>query len=181
LQVVGYTRRDGENILVAQNGIVRYNLSGVRQARLITAASSGFLSALSSAGGLTEVVNNGSGLELISNAGGVIRPLPVPGVQEHTCEPTRWWDSADVLVSCAPTDATAGQLWIVPVSGAAPTVLTPARTGSGPDRADVDAWQFPAGLYLEGVGSGALSIIGKQAADGTVQEVSVPGSSGGMW
>jgi TolB protein len=118
-QVVGYTRLDGENILVAQNGIVRYNLSGVPQKHLITAPNSGFLSALSSADGLTEVVNNGSGLELISNAGGVIRPLPVPGAQEYTCEPTRWWDSADVLVSCTPNGMMTEQLWVVPVSGSA--------------------------------------------------------------
>lgn len=178
-QVQGYTRPDGENILVAQNGIVRYSLSGAPQARLIQAVNSGFLSALSSANGLTEVVNDGSGLELISNAGGVIRPLPVPGAQQYTCEPTRWWNSADVLVNCTPNGMMTEQLWVVPVSGATPTVLTPARTASGPDRADRDAWQLPGGLYLEAVGSCASMIIGKQVADGTVQEVAVPGSSGG--
>jgi hypothetical protein len=178
-QVMGYTRPDGENILVAQNGIVRYSLSGVLQAQLIEAGSGPFLTALSSANGPTEVVNNGSGLELISNAGGVIRPLPVPGAQEYTCEPMRWWSATDVLVSCNPSDTMTEQLWIVPVSGAAPTVLTPARTAGGPDHADRDAWQFPTGLYLEAVGSCPPMIIGKQAANGTVQDVSVPGSSSG--
>jgi hypothetical protein len=177
-QVLGYTRPDGENILVAQNGIARFNLSGVLQAHLIEANDSPFLSALSSSDGLTEVVNNGAGLELISNAGGVIRPLHVPGVMEYTCEPTRWWNSADVLVSCTPNGTMTEQLWIVPVSGAALTVLTPARSASGPDHADRGAWQFPTGLYLNAVGSCAAMIIGKQLADGTVQEVSVPGSSG---
>jgi len=178
-QVVGYTRPDGKNILVAQNGIVRYSLSGVLQAHLIQAVNSGFLLALSSADGLTEVVNNGSGLALISNAGGVIRPLPVPGMQQYTCEPARWWNAADVLVSCTPNGMMTEQLWIVPVSGAAPTVLTPVRTVSGPDRADQDAWQFPTGTYVEAVGSCATTIIGKQLNDGTVQQLSVPGSSGG--
>jgi hypothetical protein len=124
-------------------------------------------------------VNLGSGLELVSNAGGLIRPLLVPGLEAYTCEPMRWWNSPDVLVSCSPGGMVGGQLWIVPVSGATPTVLTPARSGSGPDYSDFDAWQFPTGLYLQSIGFCAQYIIGKQAADGTVQEISVRGSSGG--
>jgi hypothetical protein len=174
--VLGYTRPDGENILVAQNGVVRYSLTGVFQARL--SDGTGGVSAVSSPDGLTEVVNGSTGVALVSNAGGVVRVLPVPGTDATTggCNPERWWNAADVLVACTPTGAIGPQLWLVPVSGAAPTALTPVRT-SGPDFGDVDAWQLPTGLYLQAEPGCGPPFIARQPADSAAQVVAVPGGA----
>jgi hypothetical protein len=176
-QVLGYTRPDGENILVAQNGILRYNLSGVLQARLGEVYPNGYDEAVSSADGLTEVVSGGPGVELVSNAGSLIRSLPVPGASVDACEPVRWWNSADVLVSCIPSQVPAMQLWLVPVSGAAPARLTLTHAADGPDQGDLDAWQFPTGLYLQASTGCGPPFIGQQSAGGGVQMVSVGGNS----
>lgn len=176
-QVLGYTHPDGENILVAQDGVVRYSLTGVLQARL--SAGTELASAVSSPDGLTEVVNAGTGVELVSNAGGVVRFLPVPGTDSTMggCTPERWWNAADVLVACTPSGAIGPQLWLVPVSGDAPTALTPVRTAP-PDFGDEDAWQLPAGLYLEAETGCGPPFIAEQLAGGGVQ--AVPGGSGSV-
>jgi len=172
--VLGYTRPDGENILVAQNGVVRYSLTGVLQTRLSDDTEGG--SAVSSPDGLTEVVNGSTGVALVSNAGGVVRFLPVPGTDAATggCNPERWWNAADVLVACMPTGAIGPQLWLVPVSGAAPTALTPVRTGE-PDFGDVDAWPLPTGLYLQAEPGCGPPFIALQPAGGAAQVVVVRG------
>jgi hypothetical protein len=173
--VLGYTRPDGDNILVDdQDGLARYNLSGVLQQRLVTGSQ--YDSAISSPDGVTEVVNGSQGLELVSNTGGVIRQLPVPG--GRGCAPVRWWNATTVLATCTPASpAYAPQVWLVPVTGARGTALTPVRT-SGPDLGDLDAWELPGGLYVQALGACGTQFIGQQSATGTVQQVSVPGSSG---
>ena len=179
---LSYTEPDGDNILVANHGIARYSLAGTIQARLISGSE--YNSVLSSASGLTEVVNGNTGVELVSNAGGLIRRLPVPGASAKLggCLPVRWWSSAVALVSCtANTVIFAPRLWLVPVSGAAPTAptaLTRLRNGRGPDYGDLDAWRLPSGLYLEALGACGTRFIGKQAANGTVHVINVRGSSG---
>jgi hypothetical protein len=104
-QVLGYTSPDGENILVQQDGVVRYNLTGVLQTRLSNGPEDA--SAVSSPDGLTEVVSAYSGVELVSNAGGVVRFLPIPGTDGTLggCTPERWWNAADILVACTPSGA----------------------------------------------------------------------------
>jgi hypothetical protein len=130
--VLGYTRPDGDNILVAQNGIARYSLTGVFQASLSQAGPNE--SVVSSLNGLTEIVGGGAGVELVSNASGVVRSLPVPGTDsnEGGCQPVRWWNASDVLVFCMPSPGpsmfSAARLWLVPVSGAPPTGVTPQRS-----------------------------------------------------
>jgi TolB protein len=179
-QALGYTRPDGENILVAQDGIARYSLTGVFQARLSQAGSE-YQSAVSSLDGLTEVLSGGTGVELVSNAGGMIRWLPVPGAAGNagSCMPVRWWNPSDVLVSCIASQVSEEQLWLVPVSGAAPTALTPPRSPYGPDFGDVDAWQLPTGLYLQAQAGCGPPFIATQSASGAVQAVTVPGASSG--
>ena len=151
--VLGYTRPDGDNILVAQNGIARYSLTGVFQASLSQGGPNE--SVVSSLNGLTEIVGGGTGVELVSNAGGVVRSLPVPGTDsnEGGCQPVRWWNASDLLVFCMPSPGpsmfSAARLWLVPVSGAPPTALTPQRTMGSPDYGDVDAWQLSRGLYVQ--------------------------------
>ncbi|MGB6453559.1 MAG: hypothetical protein WBH47_03625 [Streptosporangiaceae bacterium] len=178
-QVLGYTRPDGENILVAEDGIVRYSLTGVFQARLSQGGA--YESVVSSLDGLTEVVSGGTGVQVVSNAGGMVRSLPVPGTDATLggCLPERWWDAADVLVACTSAGAIGPRLWVVPVSGAPPAALTPARTAGSPDFGDVDAWQLPTGLYLQAEAGCGPPFIAQQEADGTVQAVTLPGTSAG--
>jgi hypothetical protein len=176
---LSYTEPNGENILIANHGIARYSLAGTIQARLISGSE--YNSVLSSASGLTEVVNGNTGVELVSNAGGLIRRLPVPGASAKLggCLPVRWWSSGVALVSCtANTVIFAPRLWLVPVSGAAPAALTRLRNGHGPDYGDLDAWRLPSGLYVEALGGCGTRFIGKQAANGTVRVINVRGSSG---
>lgn len=176
-QVLGYTSPDGENILVQQDGVVRYNLSGVLQTRLSNGPQDA--SAVSSPDGLTEVVSAGPGVDLVSNAGGVVRFLPVPGSDATLggCTPERWWNAVDILVACTPSGAIGPQAWLVPVSGATPTALTPPRTGS-PDFGDMDAWQLPTGLYVEAETGCGPPFIAEQLAGGAVQ--AVPGGSASL-
>jgi hypothetical protein len=173
-QVLGYTRPDGENILVQQDGVVRYSLTGVLQTRLSDGPQDAW--EVSSPDGLTEVVSAGTGVELVSNAGGVVRFLPVPGSDATMggCTPQRWWNAADIVVACTPSGAMGPQVWLVPISGAAPTALTPAAT-SAPDFGDMDAWQLPSGLYVEAETGCGPPFIAKQLAGGAVQ--AVPGGS----
>jgi hypothetical protein len=175
-QVLGYTRPDGENILVQQDGVARYDLTGVLQVRLSTGPEDA--TAVSAPDGLTEVVSAGTGVELVSNAGSMIRFLPVPGTDATTggCTPERWWNAADMLVACTPSGAIGPQLWLVPVSGATPTPLTPVRTAP-PDFGDVDAWQLPTGLYLEAEAGCGPPFLAKQPADAAAQVVAVPGGA----
>ena len=120
-------------------------------------------------------------MELVSDAGGLIRRLPVPGAAARFggCLPVRWWALGVVMVSCVPSTASAGpRLWLVPVSGAAPAALTPPRTGGGPDYGDLDAWQLSSGLYVQALGACGTRFIGKQGTNGAVKQIAVPGSSG---
>jgi TolB protein len=173
--VLGYTRPDGENILVADNeGIARYNLAGVLQQSLVT--STKYTSAISSPDGLTEVVTGNGGLDVVSNSGGIIRQLPVPGA--HSCSPVRWRDATTVLATCYSSTVAGPQMWLVPLSNAGASALTHAPDGNGPDLGDIDAWQFPSGLYVQALGGCATTFIGLQSASGTVAAVSVPGSEG---
>lgn len=174
--VLGYTRPDGDNILVAQNGIARYTVTGVFQARLSRGGPNE--SVVSSLNGLTEIVGGGAGVELVSNAGGVVQPLPVPGsdASDGGCRPVRWWNAADVLVTCmpypGPNMVSAARLWLVPVSGAAPTALTPQRPVDSPDYGDVDAWQLSTGLYLQAEAGCGPPFIARELSGNAVQAVS---------
>ncbi|HYK67120.1 MAG TPA: hypothetical protein VEV45_04180 [Streptosporangiaceae bacterium] len=174
--VLGYTRPDGDNILVTQNGIARYSLSGAFQARLSQGGAND--SAVSSLDGLTEVVSGAGGVELVRNAGGLVRRLPVPGTagSDGACRPMRWWTAADVLVSCVPNTGpsmvAAARLWLVPVSGAAPTALTPQRPAGSADFGDVDAWQLPTGLYLQAEAGCGPPFIAKELSGTAVQAIS---------
>jgi hypothetical protein len=174
--VLGYSHPDGVNVLATHDGIARYNLNGKLQAQLIKGNK--YDEAISAPNGKTEVVNGTTGVDLVSNTGGIIRSLSVPGVSRNSCTPVRWWNASVVLVSCLPRSSPAAQLWLVPVSGAAPTALTPVRNGKGPDLGDLDAWKFRSGLYLQAAGPCGNQFIGKQSASGKVTEINVPGSGG---
>lgn len=176
--IIGYTDPLGASILAGDDGIVRFSLTGKLQDRLIKGAN--YVSALSAPNGLSYVVNGAAGVELVSNGGGIIRRLPVPGTDTKSgagCSPVRWWNSSTALVMCVPA-AAGPRLWLVPVSGAAPKALTALRNGTGPDLGDVDAWRVSGALYVQALGACGVQFIGKQAADGKVETVTVPGSPG---
>ncbi len=190
VNAVGYTRPDGLSILAEKgalgvgNGTItlqRYSLTGKLQKSL---AGVNGLDDLAGIGGLPPAPYNSAGtelsagtangLEMISNAGGVVRKVRVPGASEG-CTAVRWWSNSTVLASCS--TATAGQrMWLVPAGGAKPTALTPLRTGNGFDFGDFNAWQLSSGLYVDGFGACGSLVIGRQPAHGKEQQVNVPGA-----
>jgi hypothetical protein len=176
---IGYTRPDGDNVL-AQDGFAsdlksklslqRYNLQGARQKTL---ASVQFLGGVAyQPAGATLAAGWVNGVELISNAGGVLRKLPVPG-EKDGCNAVRWWTADTILASCISSHFNP-QLWLVPASGAKPTALTPVRT-TGPDLGDFNAWQLSSGLYLDALGPCGVVDIAKAGAHGSVKIIDVPG------
>ncbi len=187
---VGYTRPDGLNILAEKgalgNGnssitLQRYSLTGTLQIALATVKGLDLLAGITgippapyNSGGTKLAAGTTNGLELISNAGGVSRKLPVPGVK-FGCDAVRWWSMRTILASCSVGNEPGPQLWLVPASGAKPTALTPRRTG-GFDLGDFNAWQLSSGLYVDGFGACGTLVIGRQPAHGKEQQVSVPGA-----
>jgi len=171
---VGYTLPSGAQILGGtQSGqsttIARYTQSGALVKALVTSGQG--LGASYSPDGAKLAVPALGGLLLVSNAGGVLRKLPVAGAGARTlCEPVRWWNATTVLASC-------GRLWLVPASGARPSALTPVRNPAKPpnDYGDLDAWQLPSGLYLQSAGACGTLELNRQAANGSITKVTVPG------
>jgi hypothetical protein len=174
---IGYTSPDGKNILAIDDGLVRYNVRGTFQARLTKGDEHDV--ALSAPNGISYVVSSGTGVDLVSNRGRLMRSLPVPGTDAKLggCTPVRWWTPSTALVTCTPK-SDAVRLWLVPVSGAAPRPLQ--RHLKKPDLGYLDAWRLQSGLYvLAGCGScqaAFLAYIAKLAANGAVKPLDVPGN-----
>jgi hypothetical protein len=182
---LGYTLPTGQQILgetdnasgnpKANITVARYTQAGKLVKALVT--EKGYsISALYSPNGVELAVSAANGLLLVSNAGGVLRKLPVPGVAAPLgCTPVRWWNASTILASCFPKNSGAPQLWLVPASGAKPSALTPVRK-AGTDDGDIDAWQLSSGLYLQSLGPCGTLEINKQAKNGSITEVTVPGA-----
>jgi TolB protein len=181
-QAIAYTRPTGQNILGFQlvgNSVrlARFSLTGQLLKVLGTGAYPYYANAMYSPDGTMLAVSDPRGLVLVSNAGGVIRHLPVPGVAASGCAPIRWWNSTTMLATCDAKGAMASRAWLVPVNGARPAALTPQRTASA-DRGDFDAWQLPSGLYLQAYGPNGTTQIFRQAANGSITQVTVPQTTG---
>jgi len=177
---IGYTTPHGLNIVAGQpagsgTSLARYSLSG-RLARPLGYSADGQV--LYTPSGTEFVTGTSYGLKLASNNGALIRKLSVPGTSTNTCNPARWWNSGTVLASCAPPNSAIPQLWLVPVSGARPTALTPRRSASSGDLGDLDAWQLPGGLYLQAAGPCGVLQIFRQARGGAITLVPVPHTTG---
>jgi hypothetical protein len=175
--VIGYSRPGGLNLLGwRQTGsrfrLARYSLTGSLAKVLVT--GSGASSGVYSDNGTTLAVGAGRGLQLVSNAGGVIRTLPASGT---ACIPSRWWNSDTILASCAGASARP-RLWLVPASGGKSRVLTPQRGSRSPDFGDIGAWRLPSGLYLQAIGPCGTLQIFRQKADGSITLVTIPHTSG---
>jgi hypothetical protein len=194
VNAVGYTRPDGLNILAEKGALgvgggtitlQRYSLTGKLQKSLAgvkglddLAGIGGLPPAPYNSAGTELAAGTANGLELISNAGGVIRKVRVPGASEG-CTAVRWWSKTTVLASCS--TASAGQrMWLVPASRAKPTALTPLRTGSGFDFGDFNAWQLSSGLYVDGYGACGSLVIGRQPAHGKEKQVNVRGAASAL-
>jgi hypothetical protein len=186
----GFTRPDGTNIIAVARipktsgppstsgtlKLQRYSLTGQLQATLtshvigrgqpVGTNCQQYCGAVGSPDGTSVVWTDGGSLQLIANAGGLVRDLPVPGEgagQKPACAPIRWSDAQTVLADC--TGPSGRRLWLVPASGATPTALTPklaaAAPGVGPA---ADAWQVSGTVYVDQVVDSSCT----QAASGPV-------------
>jgi hypothetical protein len=106
-QPMGYTLPGGQTILgvteASRGGlpatVARYSLAG-KLLRVLTRGVNEN-TAVYTANGAALAVSGSKGLELVSNAGGVIRSLPVPGTDAPLgCTPSRWWNATTVLAQC---------------------------------------------------------------------------------
>jgi hypothetical protein len=181
---VGYTRPDGLNILADKSAnstgstitVQRYSLTGKLQKSLVSITDNVYPSVTYNSKGTELAAGTMTGLELVSNAGGVITKLPVPGVTE-SCTAVRWWNPGTVLASCFVTNGDGPRMWLVPANGGGPTALTPVRTGGNdPDLGDFNAWQLSSGLYVDGSTGCGAGVIGRQPAHGHEQIINVPGA-----
>lgn len=182
-QVIGYTRPSGQGLLgwrQARSGarLSRYRLTG-RLARVL-AAGRYASTAVYSRTGSTLAVAAYRGIEVVSNRGGVVRMLPVPGARADDCVPSRWWTPAVILVSCQARGATGGRLWLVPADGRTPTALT-AHPGNSWAPGAIGAWRLLGGLYVQTLGSSGTARIFRQAAGGSLMPVTVPHAAASTW
>jgi hypothetical protein len=205
---VSFTRPDGLNILAIQRTgkkfqLRRYDLAGGYQATLSTMRArqvvpawqldncASFCGALSSPDGDTAVWGiAGDEMQLVSNAGGLIRKLRVPSSgHPPSCLPLSWWDPGTVLAKCAAPgqpDADSQRLWLVPASGAAPTALAPPSGAPSGVGFDEGAWTAGGQVYITQTssaqcpgaasGPGGLSLLSVGQGQ-AVTPVAVPGST----
>lgn len=184
VNALGYTLPTGQQILGGTPAsatkpkmtLARYTLAGKLVKTLVTEQAYS-ISAVYSPNGAELAVSARGGLDLVSNAGGVLRKLPVPDIQTLPgCSPLRWWNASTILAGCLPKTSEMPQLWLVPASGAKPSALTPVRE-PGRDYGDIDAWQLSSGLYLQSDAICSGVEINKQAKNGSITPVTVPGAT----
>jgi hypothetical protein len=185
---IGFTRPTGQQILGGRLGsggiatIARYTQAGALVKKLFSEdikylGGFGTPPTLYSADGTELAVGAANGVQLVSNAGGVLKKLPVPGaVTTFGCSPVRWWTKSTLLVECMPKTGFGPQLWLTPTNGARPVALTPVRK-AGFDLGDIGAWKLSSGLYLQSLGACGTLEINKQAKNGSVTRVTVPGAA----
>jgi hypothetical protein len=111
-------------------------------------------------------------MELMTNDGQLIRPLPV-SPSAANCTPVRWWNAADLLAQCSPAPSGTSRLWLVPASGAAATPLTSATHTQGDD-GDLNAWQLPSGTYVQDAGGCGYIYLAKLQPSAQTTPVPVP-------
>ena len=198
--LLGFTRPDGLNLLGVRQKegrdlLERYSLAGAHEATIGSvprpAGATDVLqgNALSSPDGTTAVWGiSGREMQLVSNIGGLIRRLTVPGTGNvPSCTPISWWSSQTVLTYCnAAGTPGAGRLWLVPVGGGAATPLT-GIAGSPSGIGDLTgAWQAGGAVYVTATtaaqckaaasGPGGQQIL-QLGSSGAETAVSVPGSA----
>jgi len=177
-----YSRPEGKAVLLVKSNdsesaasLTRVDLSGKQQLSYpVDKLGSEFnASVLSTRDGTRLVLGTANGLSLMGNDGTVGKELLVP--EAHDCTPLRWWDAGIALARCDGTDFSYSRLWLVPIDGTAPTPLTAKNDGTqGQDQGDLDAWQLPAGTFVQAAGGCGFVYLAKLTTDGTTTPVSVP-------
>jgi TolB protein len=116
------------------------------------------------------------GLAVMGNDGVGAKTLPVPGQQY--CGPTRWWDadSTITVADCHDAQYSSSQLWLVPIDGSAPTLLTQPDNAQEGEVLDVgNAWKLPEGTFVQAYGGCGYRFLAKVDTFGeTPTKVSVP-------
>jgi hypothetical protein len=99
----------------------------------------------------------GDGMELVSNAGGVIRKLRMPGTgSPKSCRPMTWWSPDTVLAYCnAPGQPGAGRLWLAPIAGGQPAPLTGTAGSASGQGVITGAWQAGGAIFVTSTTSSA--------------------------
>lgn len=176
---LGYAQPAGRQVLaVTQKGttdtLATYSLSGKRTKTL--GSSRYGINGIGARKGSAFAVSARAGLRLVSSSGRLLKNLAVPAALG--CAPVRWWTASKVLASCITKSGNSEylHLYLVPTSGARPAELTPFRKSSY-DLGDLDAWQLSSGLYLQSEGACGTLEVNRQAANGSVTPVPVPGTS----
>lgn len=176
-----YTLPEGKALLLTTGGyhetasLTRVDLTGKQQ--LAYPVGQDFGGVLSRPDGTELVVGTGTGLASMGNDGTRGEALPVAGQED--CSPLRWWD-ANATVTLATCGSQPSQLWLVPIDGSTPTALTaPNGHQTGVDLGDTDAWQLPAGTFVQSLGACGVSYLAKLNPDGTTTQVDVPDVQGG--
>jgi TolB protein len=186
-RVVSYTLPTGQQILADEatssattwtETVERFTTAGQPVKTLVTAKySTGDptpLGPVYAPDGASIALGENYGVAVVSNAGGAVKHLPVPGVDKRLgCTVARWWNSGTILATCA------ARLWLVPATGAKPKALTPVRGpgGGGPniDLGDFAAWQLSSGLYLNSYGACGSVVLNRQNPNGSVTTLYLPG------
>lgn len=177
-----YTRPDGKAVLLQRRtasapgaSLERVDLAGNHQ--LTYPVAEDFTWYLSTADGTRLVLGTHSGLALMGNDGVPGQTLMIAGQKD--CTPLRWWDTGSTiaLARCGTSDTS--QLWLVPIDGGTLTALTAPNDGhEGPDYGDLNAWQLPAGTFVQATGACGVVYLAKLNGDGTTSKVSVPDVKG---
>ena len=126
---------------------------------------------MSTPDGTQLVLGSDVGLVMMGNDGTVGQTLSNPPGMAG-CSPVRWWDgtaATTLLASCSNNENQA-QLWLTPMDGEAPTALTAPNGEVYPE----DAWQLPAGTFVQTVSQCGDMVLAKLNADGTSSPVAVP-------
>jgi TolB protein len=167
-----YTRPDGKAVLLdTQTGLERVDLAGNHQ--LTYPVGKDFRGYLATPDGTRLVVGTASDLAVMGNDGVVGKALPIAGQED--CKPMRWWDTGSRIALARCRSSAGSQLWLVPIDGGTPTALTAPNNGkNGPDYGDLNAWQVPAGTYLQAAGACGVVFLAKLNGDGATSQVSVP-------
>jgi hypothetical protein len=177
LDSVSFTRPDGLALLVAKGeypqapSLSRVGADGSPELTYpdkFPVVGAGTGTAIYSPDGTELVLGTQGGLALVGNNGALLGELPVPTVNGG-CSVIRWWRPGVAVASCATSDESGKvQFWLVPVSGAAPTLLA-----SDPDGYRA-IWQIPSGTYTQLAACGVI-LIAKLSPNGTWSTVIVPG------
>jgi hypothetical protein len=174
--VVGasYTRPSGGSLLVTEGSSQRVTMYSLR-GTVLRQLGSNSQGAIQTADGRRYVLPGAAGVRLTTSSGRLIRDLPVRGAD---CSPVRYWDARTILAMCMVSrTSVSSRLWLVPVSGRAPSALTSARV-TPPVIANLDAWRLPSGLYLQSAGACGSLFISRQHSNGRTSVVNVPGTNG---